>query len=542
MSPCPKFSKFLKHFLPIFFIWSLAISGSAQNLPKLPGLVVYVVLDELGNDQLALLEDRFTKDGFNRIKRTGFVFRNAKGNSLSGFSGTHLVSLLTGAEPSVHGIIDRSWFDPRTGEIKEAIQQPTEGVSSVFTSAKVPSLPDYLRLFWGEQVQVAGITANFPEIAYSLGGAPNFFFELHKSSGNFYDRQSSLSDTVAWLKAFNRKGLASLFSEREWGPVMDISSYREFRFLSNAGAKHDFRSFYYDLSPPKKGNVQPYEALSASPFGNTLVRDMAAAFLLNSNFGKDQIPDFLMLGFSNKPFFRPNGGFLSVEKEDMLLRLDKELATFMGFLDENYGRENYLMILAAGSAPSFLTEKTGSQYQHEGALFEPRKAASLLNLYLMALYGQGKWVWGVNAGHLYLNHQLIEDEGLDLLLLQQQSADFLMQVSGVELAVRNVDLALLSGPGHLHRLMWDNYFQGRSGDVTFTLRPGWSYLNTVTGAPQNGAMGRSTLPLIISGWEVRPGQSSERITYAGLTPLLLHAFGLDVPAYSQEEVVSVGGE
>ncbi len=533
MITCTKFTKTLKRFLFILWMWTPAAAAMAQKNPVLPRLVVYVLLDELGNDQLTLLEDRFSTDGFNRIKRSGFVFRNARGNSLTGFPGSHIASLLTGTEPSVHGVIDRSWLDHRTGEVQEALHQPSGGIAFPNISTKVPSLPDYLRLFWGRQVQVAGITANFPEIAYSLGSTPDYYLELDKRSGRFHDRLSSEADTVGWLQAFNGKGLAPLFSEREWGPMMDISSYREFRFLSDADAKDDFRSFYYDLSPPKKGKVQPFEALSASPFGNMLVRDMAVSFLMNSSFGRDEIPDFLVLGFTNKPYFRPNGGFLSVEKEDMLLRLDKELAEFMNFLDENYGRESYLMVLASGSAPSFLREKAGSQYQHEGALFEPRKAASLLNLYLMALYGQGKWVWGVNAGHLYLNHQLIEDEGLDLLKLQQQSVDFLMQVSGVELAVRNVDLALLSGPGHLHRLMWDNYFPGRSGDVIFTLRPGWSYLNSATGHPQNGVMGRSTLPLMVSGWKVKPGQFTQEITYAGLMPLLLQAFGLDVPAYSQ---------
>jgi hypothetical protein len=139
----------------------------------------------------------------------------------------------------------------------------------------------------------------------------------------------------------------------------------------------------------------------------------------------------------------------------------------------------------------------------------------------------------MQAGNLYLNHSLIEEAGLDLMVLQRQAADFLMQVSGVELAATGVEVAGLSGPGQLHRIMCDNYFPGRSGDVIFTLRAGWSYLDLNSGGPQNGAMGRSTLPLMLSGWKVKPGEYAPKTTYAALVPLLLHAFGLDVPSYSQ---------
>ncbi len=528
-----KFTPFSKSFVAALLICTLGSSLSAQKVHSYPRLVVFVMLDELGNDQLTLLQSRFSNEGFNRIKRSGFVFRQATGNSLSGFEGTHFTSLLTGTEPSVHGVIDQTWLDPVTGQVRQA-QTQTPGANPSFSvSGQVPVLPDYLRLLWGGKVQVAGISANLPEMVYTLGKRPDFFLQLDKASGDFFNLMSSGGDTLKWLSEFNRTGVSKLFSERQWGPSFDISSYREYNLLSNPQERKAFRSFLYDLVPSKGSKSEFFEPLSASPYGNVLVRDMAATFLMNSTFGEDDVPDFLMLGFSSRPYFRPDGGFLSVEKEDMLIRLDGELGELMKFLDQKYGRNNYLMVVASGSAPSFLAEKTGGQYHHSGALFEPRKASSLLNLYFMALYGQGKWVEGMNAGNLYLNHSLIEEAGLDLVVLQRQAADFLMQVSGVELAATSVEVARLSGPGPLHRIMWENYFPGRSGDVIFTLRAGWSYLNVNSGSPQNGAMGRSTLPLMLSGWKVKPGEYAPKTTYAALVPLLLHAFGLDVPPYSQ---------
>lgn len=52
-------------------------------------------------------------------------------------------------------------------------------------------------------------------------------------------------------------------------------------------------------------------------------------------------------------------------------------------------------------------------------------------MYLMATYGEGQYVETYHNQQIYLNHKLIENKQLNLAEIQDKSADFLIQFSGV---------------------------------------------------------------------------------------------------------------
>ncbi len=55
--------------------------------------------------------------------------------------------------------------------------------------------------------------------------------------------------------------------------------------------------------------------------------------------------------------------------------------------------------------------------------------AALLNMYLMATYGEGKVCGAHHNQQIYLNHKLLEKKELNLAEIQQKSAEFMMQFS-----------------------------------------------------------------------------------------------------------------
>jgi hypothetical protein len=75
--------------------------------------------------------------------------------------------------------------------------------------------------------------------------------------------------------------------------------------------------------PPRA--VNPFQQFAASPYANTLVRDLAVSFIAGTDFGKNDTPDVLSIAFTARPF-SSNGSILPVEKEDMLLRLDRDMS------------------------------------------------------------------------------------------------------------------------------------------------------------------------------------------------------------------------
>jgi hypothetical protein len=84
------------------------------------------------------------------------------------------------------------------------------------------------------------------------------------------------------------------------------------------------------------------------------------------------------------------------------------------------GKNQYLVVLtaAAGSAPD---HSTSGQAGVTTGVVEFKKITALLNLYLMAIHGQGRWVLGMHDNAVYLNHQLIAEKRLAIEEMQQLS-------------------------------------------------------------------------------------------------------------------------
>ncbi|NND79765.1 MAG: alkaline phosphatase family protein, partial [Maribacter sp.] len=63
----------------LLFLIGYAFNGWAQDSQK-PKLVVGVIIDQMGFDQLYKYKDRYGETGFNRLLNEGFNFKNANVN------------------------------------------------------------------------------------------------------------------------------------------------------------------------------------------------------------------------------------------------------------------------------------------------------------------------------------------------------------------------------------------------------------------------------------------------------------------------------
>ena len=104
--------------------------------------------------------------------------------------------------------------------------------------------------------------------------------------------------------------------------------------------------------------------------------------------------------------------------------------------------------------------------------FSSRKAVSLLNMYLMAIHGNGEWVSGYHNGQLFLNHNLIKERGKDLRAMRDESARFLTRMSGVTNAW-TIDDVLDRRATERPDAMRRNTLVNTAGDVFVSIAPGW---------------------------------------------------------------------
>lgn len=88
-----------------------------MDLKNDPKLVVGIVVDQMRYDYLTRYWNRFGEDGFKKLVRDGFNFRNNHFNYLPTTTGPGHTSVFTGTSPMNHGIIGNSWFDKKSGEM-----------------------------------------------------------------------------------------------------------------------------------------------------------------------------------------------------------------------------------------------------------------------------------------------------------------------------------------------------------------------------------------------------------------------------------------
>ena len=85
-------------------------------------------------------------------------------------------------------------------------------------------------------------------------------------------------------------------------------------------------------------------------------------------------------------------------------------------------------------------------------------------MYLMATYGEGQYIEGFYNQQIYLNHKLIEEKQLNLAEIQQKSAEFLVQFSGVNKVYSAYQLLLGSWAPQMEHIR-NGFHRHRSGDL-----------------------------------------------------------------------------
>ena len=171
-----------------------------------------------------------------------------------------------------------------------------------------------------------------------------------------------MNQLPTWVNSFNSKKYVDSFYLRNWNTLFPIETYKQ----SDQDNRPYEGKFFYEASPSfphelKSRIGKDYGVIRSTPYGNTLTLDFAKAALKAEALGKDAITDFLAVSLSSPDYIGHQFGPNSIEVEDNYLRLDRELATFLAFLDKEVGKGQYLFFLTADHAvaqnPDYLNSK-----------------------------------------------------------------------------------------------------------------------------------------------------------------------------------------
>ncbi len=534
--------------LGIIVTFASSWPGFSQFIKKLPShkprLIVTIVIDPFSFDQLNRYQDRMGKDGFKRLINQGCFFRNARYNYFFTEPESGIATLATGANPDIHGITGASWFEPLHSQeiLCTSDDQVTATGGSYDNGLHSPqklltsTIGDEIRLNSRFGSKVYSVSMD-PESAVLLGGhLSNGTFWFDNVTGTWMSSSFYMDSLPEWVRKFNEKGLTDLYLQKSWETLLPLQDYTA-SLSDSSDTRRGIRNhtvFPYDLKKLSgaRRKKENFSLIRFTPYANTLTKDFVTNLILEEHLGKDDTCDFLGVVFSANRYILKAFGPMSVEMEDAMLRLDRDIAGLLTFLDEEVGKENVLVVLTASRGitpdPTYMqTLRMPSGY------FNPNQAMALLRSYMNVIYGEGKWVKGYHNHQVYLNHTLIEDANLSLYNMQDRIADFMIQFTGVNRVMTGHALRESGNAGDLFLRVQNGYFPKRSGDLFIILDPGWKEKAGEKESNGTGFWYDSHVPLIWYGWKIPRKVIYHPVDLTSVAPTL--SFFLNIPAPNGSE-------
>lgn len=462
-----------------------------------PRLLLSILVDGLESDYLDLLRERLTDGGFRRLERDAVYIPHADyGPGLDAAAATAL--LMTGAAPSLTGIAADVRYD-RDGLRAIDVYADASALGNFSTTAyspaalRVTTLTDEARISAGGTNVVYAVAAN-PSIAIPLAGhAANSALWLDGKSANWASSTFYKEMPVAVATRNRTTPLSVRMDTMSWTPTLRPDQYPG---LPEHLTRYPFRYVF------PRANVQRLDMLLASPMINREVSTVAADLLATLKVGQHQgVTDVLNIAYTLEPFNYGKATDTRLELMDAYVKLDGYLAQLFADVDRRVGLNNTVVMLAA-TPPRPRNRRDDEQYSIPYGEFSTRKAVSLLNMYLIAMYGNGEYVSAYHRGHLYLNHKTLKDKSLDERAVRTAAAGFLTKMTGID-RVFTIDEILEGHAGENAEALRRNTVAATAGDLVLNVAPGFEvvddYNNTIhtTGPHMVERVAGTTAPVFI---------------------------------------------
>lgn len=444
----------------------VTMSLSAQTPSPRPNFVVGVMIDGLSIEYLQLMQGYMGAGGFKRLLTDGVTITDIDyGTTVD--EATAAAIAFTGAVPAVNGIGSSIVYNSDRRLPSPVFHDPT--VLGNFTDETVSpaallvsTIADELRIDTGGLGVVYAIS---PDQATSLilgGHAGNSACWIDDVTGN-WATTTFYHDTPRLLSTRNRmQPLSVRLDTISWVNAMPIDRYPDLPSYKKA---YPMRNSFL------RKDTYRYKAFKASAPGNAEVTELASEYIKALALGQHEAIDMLNLSYTLQPYDYTTDADSRLEQMDLYLQLDRDLTRLFSAIDAGPGMNNTLVFIA-GTPRRTRSRRDDDKWAIPHGEFSPRRAMALLNVYLIAKHGNGEWINGYHDRHIFLNHELIKQNGLDEVSIRTDVAQFLTRMSGVTDAYTIDDIINLKA-GVNPQATRNNTVLDKAGDIVITIAPGW---------------------------------------------------------------------
>ncbi len=531
---------------------------------KQPKLILQITVDQLRGDLLQRYQQHFSDDGFEYLINEGIYYKEAHHQHAITETVVGHTTLATGAHPSTHGMVSNLWFDKQMQQPIYNVQDeqhpllcanaavdakneidPTQKASKVEgrspKNIMATTFSDELTASNNGQSKVFAVSVK-DRGAITLAGHTGKAFWFSKSAGEFVSSDYYYKQYPQWVTNWNKANPISTYANTQWQLSKPAQQYL---FADNQN--HDWKTklpgygitFPHEFGPSDNPYFSTF--LTVSPIGDEMTADFAKTVITNNNLGNNShdnqiVTDYLSISFSSTDYVGHIFGPSSLEAEDNLLRLDRTLASLFGFIDDNIGLENTLIVLSADhgapEAPGYLTQ-FGIKAKHFD-LASLEKNAAIQSL-------KSKWkITGdlfVNAWQPYINldHDKLAKQKVPLAEATTQVANILNSVSGIHRAYSFNHLLNGNVPNdEITQKVQNSFYPSRSGDIYLVFEPNvfvadFDGLNvaSVHGSPWRYD---THVPIIFAGMKLKGQTINRPVATVDLAPTLSALMNINAPS------------
>jgi predicted AlkP superfamily pyrophosphatase or phosphodiesterase len=525
---------------------ALAVTTTAtatNQLPR-PKLVVGIVVDQMRWDYLFRFYDRYQDNGLKRLLNEGFSCDNNQVDYIPTFTGPGHSCVYTGSVPAIHGIAGNDFIIQATGKSMYCTEDTTvKTVGSTSTAGQMSprnlltsTVTDELRLATNFRSKVIGIALKDRGGILPAGHSANAAYWFDDKSGNWITSTYYMNDLPQWVKDFNDQKLAENYLKLDWNPLYPVDTYVQ-TLPDNSKYEGKFAGTDSPTLPVKTSALYKKAGLGmirSTPYGTTFTLDLAVAAINGEMLGQHEVPDFLAVSLSSPDYTGHQFGPNSVEVEDTYLRLDRDLANFLVFLDAKVGRGNYTVFLTAdhGAAHnvSFLKD-----HGIPAGVWDDGAVRDSLNKFLQSKYKIDKLVISFANYQVNFDNKTIAYARLDKEVLKKEAIEFMEKQPGVAYAIDMKKVGDANIPDALRSRIINGYNPEHSGDVQIILFPGWY---TGHGSGDSGPTGTTHgtwnpydthIPLVFMGWGIPHGHLNRETHMTDIAPTIAALLHIQAP-------------
>ncbi len=487
---------------------------AAANIKK-PKLIVAITIDQFRYDYLTRFRAEYS-GGLDRLLTQGAVFTDARYIHFPTVTAVGHSTFLSGATPSVSGIVANEWWDRDEGKRVTSVSDGATlllgGIDPAATGCSprrllVSTIGDEIKLADGGKAKVIGISLKDRAAILPAGHMANGAFWFDTAAHRFVSSTYYFPELPSWVRDFNGAHIGDRHLGETW--------------LSHK-LPEDAAEFYGDST------LSPF---GTSPFGNEIVELLAERAIEAEQLGKHETTDVLAISFSSNDLVGHEYGPYSPEVHDITLQTDRMLEKLFLALDRHVGLKDTLIVLTAdhGVAP---TARESEDHRMPGGRMPAATPRAAIQNAVVSRFGEGNWILGMYDLIVYLNRDLMATKKLDPAEVDRVAAQGLYQVDHIARVYTREQLigGAVVGDDMSRRVM-NGYNPRRGADLEIMPEPYWTIGASNTTHATTYSYDNH-VPVIFLGPGIRAGEYDGSIAVNDIAPTLAAILHVETPSGS----------